>query len=72
MNNRKSGIKDGYKWEAKTKTCCAGWLQTYYNVIAPNGEMICDNFTNGPLEDGISACKTAIEDHKNGYYEEDV
>jgi len=72
MNRKASGFKDNYKWQAKTVTCCGGWEQTYYSVTAPDGEIFCDDFTNGPLEDGIEICKIAIDDHKNGAYKENL
>lgn len=64
-----SGEIDGYTWEARVEESCAGWEQTYYRAETPDGEEFCCDFTSGPLEDGIEACKVAIEDHKNGEYE---
>lgn len=67
--SEESGKIDGYKWVTSVENALCGYELTYYHVEAPDGEIFCDNFTSGPLEDGIEACKAAIEDHKNGEYD---
>lgn len=64
----KSGEVDGYQWVVSRDKALGGWHQTNYLVTAPDGEIFCDNFTEGPIKDGISYCMQAIEDHKAGQY----
>lgn len=63
-NKIKSGEVDGYQWKAVREKTLGGWGQTNYLVVAPDGEIFCDNFTIGPLKDGVAYCMQAIEDHK--------
>ncbi|MBO9483778.1 hypothetical protein [Salinisphaera sp. G21_0] len=64
-----SGTYGEYKWKVSVDESLEGEALTYYHAIAPNGEIFCDTFTAGPIEDGIESCKAAIENHILGDYD---
>ena len=64
-----SGTYGEYKWKVYVDESLEGDTLTYYQAIAPSGEMFCDTFTAGPIEDGIERCKAAIENHICGDYD---
>ncbi|MBJ7592004.1 hypothetical protein [Aeromonas veronii] len=68
MAKSKSGEVDGYRWHVSREKALGGWSQTNYHVVSPDGELFCDNFTEGPLKDGVAYCMDAISAHKEGEY----